>query len=360
MEIVIRGMSVLSSAGAGAIGLCEQSLNDVSFLTKFDLRKLETEISAFEKGPHELTRIQKLILLAFLRASRSAGLTEDSIASNQTAIFLGNSYGLEEFKSGFFSLYKKSDPALTSPTLFPFTTANALAAWLAIQTGAKGPNTTFVNGSNSSAEAILAACDALSNDECETAFVGGVNLLDKDLNNEFCVSGFRNECVAMVVLQRFNKETCSSNQSTFCITNWQREKLSNEELKKIKYERSILSISEKEQNLQANEIIHLGNNLGDQVFSYNKDEIDINARHRVFSYSDVVGNVFDASGALGVALSVECLAAEQNGRCSFFDTKSDRIFYSNVDSTGTTISMLISNQTIPLTIDCHVEKSARI
>ncbi len=172
-EIAITGMCVLSSAGETASALCEYGILGKTLEQQIDLNLYEKEIKFVDTGSHELYRIQKLLLLAFLKSADMAGLKMELTSPEMVSVFLGNSYGMEEFKSGFFRLYKESSPALTSPKLFPFTNANSLASWLSIQTRSKGPSLTFVNGSTSSAEAVLAACDALIAKECEVAFVGG-------------------------------------------------------------------------------------------------------------------------------------------------------------------------------------------
>jgi len=237
---------------------------------------------------------------------------------------------------------------LTSPTLFPFTTANALASWLAIQIGAKGPNITFVSGSNSSAEAMLAACDALIADECETALVGGVNLLDKGLSDEFDASGFKYECVASLILRKLSVGTTKDKQPVVYLRDWQRSILTKEELGKIRFEKSVLRIDNEKLrrfNGQTAEVIHLGNNLGEHLFNYDKVGLETRKENRRFSFlSEVAGNAFDAAGVMGVALSVEFLTAAQNTKTHFLGPIQDDVVSSTVDSNGSAIAMLISKK----------------
>jgi len=232
--IAITGMCVLSSAGETVSILCEQIVSGKTIKPQIDIQVYENVINSIDTGPHELYRIQKLLLAAFLKASHMAKLSAGLVQSERIGVFLGNSYGLEGFKANFFRCYKKSDPTLTSPTLFPFTNANALASWLAIQIEAKGPNLTFVNGCTSSSEAVLAACDALAFNECEVAFVGGVNLADHDLSDEFYASGFRYESVGMLVLEKRNSVDNSKRKPLAFLQDWQSGMLTQEQLRKIK------------------------------------------------------------------------------------------------------------------------------
>ena len=173
-EIVVTGFSILQ--GKGGVALSPEDY--------------EQDWDGVDTGAHELNRAQKIMLAAFMKAQRSAGLELKTIASERMGIFIGNSYGVDGFKTDFFRLYKKSNPLLTSPSLFPFTTPNSLAAWLAIPMGVKGPTTTFVSGCNASSHALLAANDAISSGECDIAFVGGVSILCEDLSDECAASGF--------------------------------------------------------------------------------------------------------------------------------------------------------------------------
>ncbi len=243
-EIVVSGMCVLTSAGETVRALCERSVSENIITPQISLEAYEEQIALFDTGPQELNRIQKLLFVTFLKASHMAGFKIRSAPMEQTGIFFGNSYGIEEFKSGFFRMYKKSEPALTSPTLFPFTTANALASWLAIQTGAKGPNLTFVNGAISSSEAIFAACDALVDNECKIAFVGSINVVNSDFNDEFYASGFRYESVAMLVLEKRGSVEGSKRKPLAALKDWQRIMFTKEQIEKIKSGKSMIGIND--------------------------------------------------------------------------------------------------------------------
>lgn len=346
MEIAVTGTCILSSAGETAFALCEHSLLGKAITQQIDIQTYEKEIASINTGPRELYRIQKLLLLAFLKASHMAGLRTELASPERVSIFLGNSYGIEEFKTEFFRFYKKAIPELTSPTLFPFTTANALGSWLAIQTGAKGPSFTFVSGSTSSAEAILAACDALAADECDTAFVGGASVIDNNLKDEFYISGFRYESVGMLVLEKKENVKLLNRKPLAIIKNCQSATLAQEQLETIRQKQGVSIVGNSTNshiNKDCAEIVYLGNNLGDNYFRYNKSKsIVINEGHKVFFLNDVVGNVFDTAGVLGAALSVDFLNLSKDVKWCPFARAQESVLYSNVSSSGSVVTMLIS------------------
>lgn len=337
-EITVSGICVLSSAGETARALCERRTSEDIITPQIDLEKYERQIALFDTGPQELNRIQKLLFVAFLKASQMAGLELRSAPMEQAGIFFGNSYGIEEFKSGFFRMYKKSEPALTGPALFPFTTANALASWLAIQTGAKGPNLTFVNGAISSSEAVFAACDALINNECNIAFAGGISAINNDFRDEFYASGFRYESAGMIVLEKTVNAEGSKRKPLAFLKDRQRFMLTKGQMEKIKTDKSAIDINDEMRNrfkTASLEVVHLGNNLGEDIFNYNKDKFEItritSGKRRIFSLSDAAGNFFDAAGLMGVALGIE-----------FLHLFPEDVVCSNIDSNGSVATMLIS------------------
>ncbi len=346
-EIAITGECVLSSAGETAFALCENIVLGKKITQQIDLQMYEKEIASLNTGPRELYRIQKLLLTAFLKASHAAGLKMGLPSPERTGIFLGNSYGIEEFKTEFFRLYKKSGPALTSSTLFPFTNANSLASWLAIQIDAKGPNLTFVGGSTSSAEAILAACDALVADECDMAFVGGVSIIDNNLSDEFYASGFGYESAGMLVLEKMKNATLANRRPIAILKDQQRTIFTQEQIEKIMHKKSVSGVNDEAPGCfhqDIPEIVYLGNNLGDNVFSYNKNKSEITKEQdKFFFLSDVIGNVFDAAGVLGVALSADLFNLPKNTKWCPFGRTQESILYSNIGSNGSAVKMLVES-----------------
>lgn len=345
MEIAISGHCVLSSAGETALALCESSALGKKITQQVDLQAYEKETASQDTGPRELYRIQKLLLIAFLRALRVAGLKTGAISPERMGIFLGNSYGIEEFKTEFFRLYKKSTPNLTRPTLFPFTNANSLASWMAIQAGAMGPNLTFVSGGTSSTDAILAACDSLIANECDVAFVGGISIIDNNLSDEFYDSGFKYESAGMLVLEKMRSAVVTNRKPSAILNFCKRTLLTQEQMETIKHKKPLSRRNDEMHDClkEVPEIIYLGNNLGDNVFNYSKDKPDTACDKSKFLFlSDLVGNVFDEAGVLGLSLSAELLNLHKDAKWNPFCSATESILYSNVDSYGTSIEMLVN------------------
>jgi hypothetical protein len=345
-EIAVSGTCSLSSSGESAVRLCKRSIFGETITPQIDFQIYEKEINAIDTGPHELYRVQKLLLVAFLRASQMAGLTIKSQSTECAGVFFGNSYGIEEFKSAFFRCYKKSDPILTSPTLFPFTTANALSSWLAIQVGAKGPSITFVSGSISSSEAIIAACDALVANTCKVAIVGGVNIINNDFKDAFCASGFKYESIGVVILEKNSDVKASGRKPLAILKNCQNRMLSQKQIEKVKLEKSIIDIDDKMRScfkVFIPELINFGNVLGESIFDSGKNGLKKESTiGKIFCLNDAIGNTFDASGVFGVALCTELLNMPPSTGWNPFNSLKDSIIYSNIGSNNSAITILIS------------------
>ena len=345
MEIAVTGRSVLSSAGETALALCENSVLGKKVIQQIDLNIYEKETSSINAGPRELYRIQKLLLIAFLKALNLAELKISLVSQERMGIFLGNSYGIEEFKTEFFRTYKKSAPNLTSPTLFPFTNANSLAAWLAIQTGAKGPNLTFVSGSTSSAEAMLAACDSLIADECDMAFVGGVSVIDNNLSDEFYMSGFRYESAGMLVLEKIDGKVGSQRKPAAILKDCERITVTQAQTEQLKLKTSGSRIDDIGNCFSKDipVVIYLANDLGDNGFSYNRKNPGImESQNKTLFLNEIIGNVFDVAGVLGTALSIDLLNLPQGAKWRPFGPAQENILYLIVGNNDTAIKMLIN------------------
>lgn len=290
-EIVVTGFNILTASG------------------KIDAAECDRDLQALDTGAHEINRAQKILLACFLRTLSSAGIAPETIAHDRAAFFMGNSYGIEGFKTEFFRLYKNSDPLLTSPSLFPFTTANSLSAWLAIQTGVCGPNTTFVSGCNASSQALLAASDAISAGDCDMAFCSGISFLYDDLKDEFAASGFKHELVSFVILEERRTAEAAGRRVFGRLANFTFARLSQERLELLK--NTAQGNGRLETADAGHQVTFLGNNLGETFFTYHADQR---------------GNVFDAAGVLSVIDAAE--RPEGSTLCSSVDNSGAGINFS--------------------------------
>ncbi len=281
-EIVVTGFNILTAPG------------------KIASDEYDRDLELIDTGAYEINRAQKMLLACFLRTLSSAGIAQESIANDRAAFFMGNSYGIEGFKTDFYRLYKNSDPLLTSPSLFPFTTANSLSAWLAIQTGICGPNTTFVSGCNASSHALLAASDAIRSGECDIAFCSGISLLYDDLRDEFSASGFKQEVVAFVILEEKHMAEAAGRKAIARLADFGFSRLPQDQLELLKNKAQGKGRTATVE--VGSQVTFLGNNLGESFFTY---------------HSDQRGNVFDAAGVLSVIYAAEGL--EKMTLCSSVD-----------------------------------------
>jgi len=170
--------------------------------SKIDPETFTKEIDKLQKGPHEMHRVQKITAAVCLRALKDAGVTITENNSDRIAIFFVTAYGTEEFRVKFYKTLRKNQPTLTSPSVFPFTNPNSIAASLSVLLGAKGVNLTFVGGLDASSAAMTAACDTLSSGKADIALVGGEGFLCEDFDEELHDQGFKQECCVSIVLER--------------------------------------------------------------------------------------------------------------------------------------------------------------
>lgn len=183
---------------------CNIAISGINYVTgaKIDPGIFDKEIDRIQKDPYEMHRVQKITTAVCLRALKDAGIAITESNADKAAIFFATSYGTEEFRINFYKALRKNSPALTSPSLFPFTNPNSISASLSVLLGAKGINLTFVGGLCASSAAVTAARDALSSGRADIALVVGEGFLCEDFSKELRDQGFREECCAAIALER--------------------------------------------------------------------------------------------------------------------------------------------------------------
>lgn len=179
-------------------------VSGINYITasKIDPEDFIKEIDKLQKGPHEMHRVQKITAAVCLRALKDAGVTITENNSDRIAIFFVTAYGTEEFRVKFYKTLRESQPTLTSPSVFPFTNPNSIAANLSVLLGTKGVNLTFVGGLDASSTAMTVACDTLSSGKADIALVVGEGFLCEDFNEELRNQGFKQESCASIILER--------------------------------------------------------------------------------------------------------------------------------------------------------------
>jgi hypothetical protein len=274
------------------------------------------ELSSIDKGPYELNRIQKISAVAFMKALSDAGLALNKVSQERIAIFLGNTYSIEEFKANFLNSYKSNRAGLVNPSVFAFTNANSIASWLGVQFGVKGNNLTFTNGCISGSQAIIAACDSIISGKADVAVAGGISLACESLEEEFYKCGFKHECVGFLILERKEKALNAGRRAHIIIEDFRQGFLSKTNIEELNNRKLPIELENYCCSYDAKHILmHLGNSLSDNKFSYNNtmqgQDKAIGAKY----LNDQQGNAFSAAGVLGVS----CINRDN---CVFLDVDS--------------------------------------
>ncbi len=283
---------------------------------KIDPGLFAAELSAIDKGPYELNRVQKISAITFIKALSDAGIVLNESNRQRIAIFLGNSYSIEEFKSSFSKSYKASRPGLVNPSIFTFTTANSIASWLGVQFGVRGTNLTFTNGCVSGSQAIIAGCDSIISGKADIAVAGGISLICEDFEDEFYKCGFRYECAGFLVLERKKSVIDAGRRAHIIIEDFRQgflPKISIEELNSRKLPTEL----ENYRRFSGTKLVktHLGNSLTKNKFSYRNNTQKQNEPMEITFLNDHLGNAFSTAGILGVS----CVNKDN---CLFFDVDS--------------------------------------
>jgi hypothetical protein len=261
-----------------------------------------TELAAIDKGPYELNRIQKISAVAFIKALSDAGVVLNGASRERIAIFLGNTYSIEEFKADFLNSYKTTRTGLVNPSIFAFTNANSIASWLGVQFGVRGTNLTFTNGCISGSQAIIAGCDSIISGKADVAVVGGISLICEDLEDEFYECGFKYECVGFLILERKKKVIDAGRRAQIIIEDFRQGFLSKTSIEELDSRKLPNELEDYRCNSDAKYVLmHLGNSLTENKFSYNNKMQEKDKTIGITYLNDQQGNAFSAAGVLGVS-----------------------------------------------------------
>jgi len=107
------------------------------------------------------------------RSLEEAGITGD--LAGGTGIFVGLDGIMDRWKEEFFRGVENDGPVGASPLIFPYTSANALAARLTIAFGLKGQDITIASGPLSFLKAFSYAWTLVSSGLLDRALVCGVS-----------------------------------------------------------------------------------------------------------------------------------------------------------------------------------------
>lgn len=293
---------------------------------KIDLELFANELSAIDKGPYELNRVQKISAITFIKALSDACITLNESNRERIGIFLGNSYSIEELKTDFIKSYKTSRPGLVNPSVFTFTNANSIASWLGVQFGVRGKNLTFTNGCISGSQAIIAGCDSIISGKIDVAVAGGISLICEDFKDEFYKCGFRHECAGFLVLERKKSMTDARRRPRIILEDFRQGSLSHTNIEELNNRKLPTELEDYLRFFDTKCVLtHLGNSLTENKFSY-YNKIQEQEEKIVVTYlNDQLGNVFSAAGVLGVSCA----------------NKDKRVFF-DVDSYGAYVALKLN------------------
>ena len=189
--IVITGIGILSPLGIGveettaALREGESALLPCArFLPPEGVSPLAGEVpdfqvDAFGVSPKTyLDRNSELLLAATGLALRDAGLAAAASQSpERIGLLVGTAWSGLDTQSAFFADYEQKGPRLVKPFLFPHTYFNTAISLTAIEWSLRGPHQSFASGRVASGQAIVAACDLLTNSEADVVLAGGCEAL---------------------------------------------------------------------------------------------------------------------------------------------------------------------------------------
>jgi hypothetical protein len=324
-EIAISGKSCITSLGEGLDVWLDAILRGKAVDPQINPDMFQAELDVLQKGPYEMYRVQKIAAITLLKALEDARIKITENNADRVSILFGSSYEIEEFKSGFFKIYKESDPKLTSPSIFPYTASNAVAAGLSILFGIKGTNITFSNGITAASEAIIAGRDLLASGKTDAVIVMGTNFFCDDFDSELHNCGFRQECCAAVVLERA-EDTKPTGKNIYA---------------KIEQARhGFMERGGVKDNAEC-VLINRGDSFGRSFTSedvqkgFGKDAV-LNV-----DMGSIFGNTFSASGVLGIILGSLFLEGSKVLKEHYGNTVPADILFINEDSYGSRTSVVI-------------------
>ncbi len=298
LDIAVRGISIIQGN------------------PKIDPGLFAAELSAIDKGPYELNRIQKICAITFIKALSDAGIILNETNRKGIAIFLGNSFSVEEFKAGFLRSYKNTRPGLVNPSLFTFTTANSVASWVGVQFGVKGTNLTFTNGCISGSQAIIAGCDSIISGRADIAIAGGVSLICEDFKDEFYECGFSSEYAGFLVLEKKKSVIDAGRRAHIIIEDFRQGFLSQTSIEELNNRKLPTELEDYRRFSNVKCLsAHLGNSLTENKFLYCNEMQEQDKTIGATYLNDQLGNAFSAAGVLGVS----CVKKDN---CVFFDVDS--------------------------------------
>lgn len=131
----------------------------------------KTEACAGQGRTRTVLAEESLLLGSIAAALAGCGLSRDDI--ERAGIIVGIDSVIDKVKESYFKGVAEDGPIGASPLLFPYTSANVLAARATIDLGIKGPDITIVSGPLSFLKAVSYAFCLVSSGRIKLAIAAG-------------------------------------------------------------------------------------------------------------------------------------------------------------------------------------------
>ncbi len=211
-RVVVTGLGLVTPNGIGVEtawkNICEGK-SGIGPITRFDTNGFETKIAAEVKDFHPEQYIEKkeikkmdLFIQYALAATKEAledaqlGITPENC--ERIGVIVGTGLGGLPNIEKYHQILMERGPGRVSPFFIPMVIANLASGHIAIQFGAKGPNTCIVTACATGAHCIGDAFRAIRYGDADAVIAGGTEANITPL----CVSGFN----AMKALSTRNDE----------------------------------------------------------------------------------------------------------------------------------------------------------
>ncbi len=211
-RVVVTGLGLVTPNGIGVEtawkNICEGK-SGIGPITRFDTNGFETKIAAEVKDFHpeqyiEKKEIKKMdLFIQYALAATKEALEDAKLRitpenCERIGVIVGTGLGGLPNIEKFHQILMERGPSRVSPFFIPMVIANLASGHIAIQFGAKGPNTCIVTACATGAHCIGDAFRAIRYGDADAIIAGGTEANITPL----CVSGFN----AMKALSTRNDE----------------------------------------------------------------------------------------------------------------------------------------------------------
>ncbi len=201
--VVITGLGIVSSIGAGKEAFWENCLQGISgikpiqgidvssYRSRLGAQLSEIDFKAFIKPANlrRMDRIGKIVVSAVRLGIDDSGLNLKEEDSSRIGISIGTGLGSSDTVDQFFRSLLKEGPLGAAPLLFQTAVPNAITSHCAIEYGIKGVNITFSHKESSTEMAMTFAYHLLKEGRADVVFAGGGDELSEPLYHVYSMLG---------------------------------------------------------------------------------------------------------------------------------------------------------------------------